>query len=103
LPGGEGVVVLDTELTPELVSEGVARDVVRVVQQARREAGLNVADRIALVVEAPDEVAAAVDAHRYFIAGEVLAESVKLGPVGQGAFEGEVGDGVLIRVAVTKR
>jgi isoleucyl-tRNA synthetase len=103
LPGGEGVVVLDTELTPELVSEGVARDVVRVVQQARREAGLNVADRIALVVEAPDEVAAAVDAHRYFIAGEVLAESVKLGPVGAGAFEGEVGDGVLIRVAVTKR
>ena len=52
LPGGEGVVVLDTEVTPELAAEGLARDVVRVVQQARREAGLDVSDRISLVVEA---------------------------------------------------
>src|SRR6185312_275597 len=37
LPGGEGVVVLDTEVTPELAAEGLARDVVRVVQQARRD------------------------------------------------------------------
>ena len=51
LPGGEGVVVLDTAVTPELAAEGLARDVVRVVQQARRDADLDVSDRIALVVD----------------------------------------------------
>jgi isoleucyl-tRNA synthetase len=102
LPGGEGVVVLDTAVTPELVAEGLARDVVRVVQLARRDAGLDVADRISLVVEAPPEVAAAVEAHRDFVAAETLAESVVMGDAGDGGFEGEVGDGVTVRVAVRR-
>ena len=46
LPGG-GFVVLDTAVTPELAAEGLARDLVRAVQQARRDAGLDVSDRIA--------------------------------------------------------
>src|SRR5690554_1792731 len=46
LPGGSGLVVLDTRVTPELAAEGVARDLVRIVQQARRDAGLDVTDRI---------------------------------------------------------
>src|SRR5215510_7261824 len=66
LPGGEGVVVLDTEVTEELAAEGLARDVVRVVQQARREAGLDVADRVTLVVEASPEIVAAAKAHKGF-------------------------------------
>ena len=49
LPGG-GFVILDTAVTPELAAEGLARDVVRAVQQARREAGLAVSDRITLAV-----------------------------------------------------
>ena len=49
LPTG-GFVVLDTEVTPELAAEGLARDLVRAVQQARRDAGLDVSDRIALTV-----------------------------------------------------
>jgi isoleucyl-tRNA synthetase len=102
LSGREGVVVLDTDVTPELAAEGVARDVVRIVQQARREAALNVSDRIALVVDAPDEVAAAVLAHETFISGEVLAESVSYGDFGEDAFGGEVGDGALVRVAVRR-
>jgi isoleucyl-tRNA synthetase len=101
LPGGEGVVVLDTTVSPELAAEGLARDVVRVVQMARRAAGLAVSDRIALVVDAPAEVAAAVEAHREFIAAETLAQSVTVGPLPDG-FVGEVGDGVQIRVRVTK-
>ena len=49
LPTG-GFVVLDTDVTPELAAEGVARDLVRAVQQARKDAGLDVSDRIALTV-----------------------------------------------------
>jgi isoleucyl-tRNA synthetase len=102
LPGGEGVVLLDTAVTPSLLAEGLARDVVRVVQLARRDAGLDVADRISLVVEAPVEVAAAVEVHRDFVAAETLSESVVTGDAGEGGFEGEVGDGATVRVAVRR-
>ncbi len=100
LPGG--VVVLDTEVTAELAAEGLARDVVRVVQQARRDAGLEVTDRIALTLEAPAEVAAAVQAFRDFVAGEVLAGSLDCGPAGEGAFDGEVGEGGMVRVSLRR-
>ena len=50
---GGGFVVLDTAVTPELEAEGVARDLVRAVQQARRDAGLDVSDRIALTIAGP--------------------------------------------------
>jgi isoleucyl-tRNA synthetase len=102
LPGGEGVVVLDTQVTPQLYTEGLARDVVRVIQQARREAGLDVADRIRAVVEAGPEVALAVENHRDFVAGETLTVSLELGSAGDGAFAGEAGDGETVRVAVTR-
>ncbi|GAA3825397.1 isoleucine--tRNA ligase [Amycolatopsis tucumanensis] len=101
LPGGSGLVQLDTAVTPELAAEGVARDLVRVVQQARRDAGLDVADRIALTVDAPEDVVAAAKAHEEFVAGETLANSVSYGHV-DGGFGGAVGDGDKITVAVTK-
>lgn len=75
LRGGD-FLVLDTRLTPELESEGTARDVVRAIQQARREAGLDVSDRIALTVAGDEAVVAAVAAHRDLVAGEVLASSL---------------------------
>ena len=62
LPRGAGVVVLDLEVTPELESEGLARDLVRLVQQARRDAGLDVSDRIAVTVGLPAELHARVAA-----------------------------------------
>jgi isoleucyl-tRNA synthetase len=102
-PLPHGVVVLDTTVTPELAAEGLARDVVRVIQQARREAGLNVSDRIAVTVEAPSGVADAVRAHEPFVAGEVLAERVSYGPAGDLGFAGEAGDGIAVAVAVSRR
>jgi isoleucyl-tRNA synthetase len=96
-----GVVLLDTALTPELTAEGVARDVVRAVQQARREAGLDVSDRVALTLSASDEVIAAVRAYEAFVAGEVLATSVTFGEVADG-FTGEVGDGQTVAVFVER-
>ncbi|WP_328466359.1 isoleucine--tRNA ligase [Actinoplanes sp. NBC_00393] len=116
LPAGGGVVVLDSAVTPELAAEGVARDVIRVVQQARRDADLDVSDRIALVLSASDAVRAAVEAHQEFVAGETLATSVEFatldagsaGEVGAGfageigaGFAGEVGDGERVSVTVT--
>jgi isoleucyl-tRNA synthetase len=93
-------VVLDTTVTPELAAEGLARDVVRVVQLARREAGLAVSDRVTVTVDASPAVDAAVEAHRAFVAGEVLATDVALAGVGDDGFAGEVGEGETIRVAV---
>jgi isoleucyl-tRNA synthetase len=101
LPAGGGVVVLDTEVTPELAAEGLARDVIRVVQQARRGADLDVSDRIALTLSAPGPVVAAVETHRDFVAAETLATSLSFEPAVAG-FAGEVGDGESVTVAVAR-
>ncbi|GAA3947063.1 isoleucine--tRNA ligase [Actinoplanes auranticolor] len=101
LPAGRGVVLLDTQVTPELAAEGLARDLIRVVQQARRDADLDVSDRIALRIAAPPVVAAAVDVHRDFVAAETLATSLTLDEAATG-FSGEVGDGDSVTVAVTR-
>jgi isoleucyl-tRNA synthetase len=71
LPGG-GFVVLDTHVTPELEAEGLARDVVRAVQQARKDAGLEVSDRIALTLSVDDAALDAVTAHQELIMTETL-------------------------------
>jgi isoleucyl-tRNA synthetase len=76
LPGGAGVVLLDINLTPELEAEGLARDVVRAVQQARRDADLNVSDRIVLTLGVDDAVQAQLAPHEGLIAGETLAVEV---------------------------
>ncbi|HZE38072.1 MAG TPA: isoleucine--tRNA ligase [Stackebrandtia sp.] len=101
LPGDAGVVVLDTDVTPDLAAEGLARDVVRVVQNARKDADLNVTDRINLTVDAPPEVTDAANTHRDFVARETLAASLEFAPVTDG-FAGEAGDGLTIRVAVAR-
>ncbi|HEX3223135.1 MAG TPA: class I tRNA ligase family protein, partial [Nocardioides sp.] len=77
LPGG-GFVVLDTAVTPELEAEGVARDLVRTVQQARRDAGLDVSDRIALVVSADAAAADAARTHADLIRRETLATAFEV-------------------------
>jgi isoleucyl-tRNA synthetase len=102
LPEAGGVVVLDTEVTPALAAEGLARDVIRVVQQARREAGLDVSDRIALTLEAPSTVVDAVKTHQEFVAEQTLATSVSYGAAGEEGFAGEAGEGETVRVGVTR-
>ena len=69
-------VALDLTLTPELTALGLARETVRVVQEARKRAGLAVTDRIDLAWAAGADTAAAIRAHTDLIAGEVLAVSV---------------------------
>lgn len=68
-------VALDLTITPELRRAGLARDVVRAVQEARKVAGLDVSDRIELVWEASGELAEALGEHAGLVAEEVLARS----------------------------
>jgi isoleucyl-tRNA synthetase len=95
-------IALDTEITSELEAEGTARDVVRVVQQARREADLDVSDRIALSIAAPQQVLAAVRAHEEFIAHETLAVSVTLTDGLLEGFTGTVGAAEEVVVGVVR-
>jgi len=77
LPGG-GFVVLNTEVTPELEAEGVARDMVRAIQQARKDAGLDVSDRIRTRIGADQATVDALEAHRELIKGETLSLELDL-------------------------
>ena len=72
LPDG-GFVLLETATTAELEAEGVARDAIRAVQEARKHAGLEVSDRIVLALTASPEHAAALEAHAGLISAETLA------------------------------
>ncbi|MBM9460667.1 isoleucine--tRNA ligase [Nocardioides sp. zg-536] len=93
LPGG-GFVVLDTVVTPALATEGLARDLVRAVQQLRRDTGLDVTDRIALRVGGTPAVLAAARTHESLVAGETLATSYDVGgEAPAGASEITLGDG----------
>ncbi|HYS38494.1 MAG TPA: class I tRNA ligase family protein, partial [Pseudonocardiaceae bacterium] len=103
LPGGAGLVVLDTEVTDELAAEGVARDVIRAVQQARRDAGLAVSDRITVDLAGDEEVLAAVRTHETFLRTETLADSVRYVSADEaGDTHATVGDGAAISVVVQR-
>ncbi len=78
---GAVTVALDTALTPELTREGLAREFISVMQQARKDAGLEVSDRIRLLWASDDaEVVTALTAHHDFIADEVLAVELRQDP-----------------------
>ena len=98
LPANTGVVVLDIDLTPELEAEGVARDLVRLVQQARRDAGLHVSDRIALVLGVPDVVRAQITPFTSLITDPTLAVSLQFAP---GEPNAEL-DGQPVFIGITK-
>jgi isoleucyl-tRNA synthetase len=94
---------LRTELTPELRREGLMRDAVRLVQDARKQAGLEVADRIELALSADGaEAGEALAEHRAALAAEVLALDVRDGDLEGDAFriEAELGGG---RLAIALR
>ncbi len=97
LPGGAGLVVLDDTVTDELEAEGWAKDRIRELQDLRKSTGLDVSDRITVVMAVPDTHADWARAHRDLIAREILATSFDFqeptDPV-------EIGDGV--RVAIRK-
>jgi len=96
-------VAMDVVLTPDLVAEGLAREVVRRVQNLRKEAGFNLDDRIVTTYQAEGELGEAVEAWREFIAAETLSVELRAGPPDEGATVGEDRvDGHPLRLGVRK-
>jgi isoleucyl-tRNA synthetase len=94
------VVAVDTTLTDDLRLEGIARDLVRHLQNARKEAGLDISDRITLRYQANERARAAIESHGEWIAGEVLAVELEAGPAGDHPFEA---DGAEATFALARR
>jgi isoleucyl-tRNA synthetase len=106
LPGNVGLVALDLTITPELALEGIARAIVRGVNEARRKEGLHVTDRIHLVLdpEHHDDLRAAIERHKDYIAAETLAVDVVLAdqrPVDSHRIE--MSDGRVVHAALSVR
>jgi isoleucyl-tRNA synthetase len=97
LPDGAGLVVLDGTLTPELEAEGWAKDRIRELQDLRKSKGLDVSDRISVVMSVPADKQDWARTHRDLVAHEILATSFEFGEPDGGV---EIGDGV--RVAIEK-
>ncbi|MFM6980723.1 MAG: isoleucine--tRNA ligase [Micrococcales bacterium] len=96
---GGGFVLLDGEVTAELAAEGLARDVIRAVQSARKDADLNVSDRIRLTITGDESVRAAVETHAELVKSETLSlELVQI----DGKGDVEVGDNQSVSVQVAK-
>ena len=107
LPSNDVVLVLDTEVTMELEQEGAARDFVRLVQQARKDSGLHVSDRIDVVVDCDQATASALQLHRSYVVEQVLAVLFVFGKPVAGAFvaDGRVGSapGAEVSFSIKKR
>ncbi|WP_395311868.1 isoleucine--tRNA ligase [Mycobacterium sp. AMU20-3851] len=97
LDDGAGLVVLDGTVTPELEAEGWAKDRIRELQELRKSTGLEVSDRINVVLDVPADKLDWARTHAELIAGEVLATSFEFGASPEAS---DIGDGV--RAAITK-
>ena len=101
---GAYVAALVTELTPALVQEGLAREFVRRVQDLRKSADLDVADRIELFVEASAGLRSAIEAHKEYITAETLTSNLVFGNPPAGASVIEDGfDGETVKAGVVKK
>jgi isoleucyl-tRNA synthetase len=88
--GGTQVLV-DARITEELKREGMARDIVRQVQDLRKKSGLEMEDRIALYLGTESAgLRQAIEAHRTYIANETLATQWAAQPLGDGAYKANV-------------
>ncbi len=100
---GAYLAALVTELTPELIAEGLAREFVRRVQDLRKSADLDIADRINLIYTASPVLAKAVETHRDYIMAETLAIQLQSGEVLEGAFSVEDEfDGETVIICIVK-
>jgi len=101
LPAG-GFVILNRVVTPELEAEGLARDVVRAVQQARKEADLDVSDRISTTLAATKDVLDAVKSHEELVKNETLTLEISYRESASLSGAVAVGDNQQVQISVVK-
>jgi isoleucyl-tRNA synthetase len=102
LPGRAGVVVVDIEVTPSLAIEGRARDLVRELQQARRELGLDVTDRIQVELTGGAAIREVLADHGSMIQEQVLAVSIELAGPEDDMTTVELADGTSVAFRIRK-
>ena len=73
---GTTFVILNTELTDELITEGIARELIRTIQNLRKEADLVITDHIKVYYNGNDDIDRAIKTHNEFIKGETLANDI---------------------------
>jgi isoleucyl-tRNA synthetase len=96
-------VALDLELTPALVRAGLAREAIRLVQEARKVSGFEVSDRIELWWAAEGELEQSLVEHRDLIADEVLATSISGDPPSDASLQAHVDDDLGLTLWVRRR
>jgi isoleucyl-tRNA synthetase len=100
---GAYLAALKTDLTPDLVREGLAREFVRRVQDLRKQADFDIADRIFISVSATENLAQAIEEHRDYIMGETLTLEMKSGvPTSEAATGDFEFDGEQAKVGLVK-
>lgn len=101
--GENGIVVgLDTTLDEALIAEGLAREVVRRVNDLRKAAGLNVSDRIHLAYNASDRLRRAIADFADYIAGETLSVALSEGQLADGVSASDAFDGEQLTIWIKK-
>ena len=88
----DALVALDTAVSGELATEGIARDVVRVIQAERKNQDLDVTDRINVTLRADADIVEAVEAHRTYVCEQVLATYLELEGSSQAELVAQLGD-----------
>jgi len=101
--GEDGIVVaVDTHLTPELVNEGLAREVVRRLNDLRKAAGMNLNDRIATSYQATPTLAAAIQAFADYICGETLSTELQAADPVEGQSATDTFDGESLTIGIRR-
>jgi isoleucyl-tRNA synthetase len=103
---GDLLVALDTTVDDELAAEGLAREVAHRLQAMRKAAGYEISDRVRVAVAGDPQVVARLEPHRSWLASEVLATALELGPAAAlaapDAHEALDLDGVDLRLSVAR-
>jgi len=78
LSDNSGLVILNLDISPELYDEGIARDLVRSIQQARKDADLDITDRIMIAIDTKNDISRIIESYKDFIQEQTLSEFSQL-------------------------
>jgi isoleucyl-tRNA synthetase len=100
---GGSTVAIELDITPALRDEGRARDLIRLIQDARKAAGLDVGDRIVLGLDVTGELADALDTHREMVARETLATDLQRAALADASYADDATiDGLSVRITLRR-